>query len=176
MDRSHPTRMPNSRNAPPNVSPLAARLLARAVAGPNDCLIWTGFVDGDGYGKYTVQNRGRYVHRIVHEELVGPIPAGMQLDHTCHTRDANCPGGNGCAHRRCINPLHLEAVSARENSIRANGSFVSVNFQKTQCDSGHAFTPDNTYVRTNGTRRCRACQNEWTRAYRARRRDAVVAK
>jgi Recombination endonuclease VII len=31
--------------------------------------------------------------------------------------------------------------------------------KKTECKSGHPFTPENTYVRRNGTRQCRACRN-----------------
>lgn len=169
MDRSHHVRPPNTLTAPISLTPIAARLLSHSVAGPNGCIVWTGYTDNEGYGKITVHNRGRYAHRIAHEELVGAVPKGMQLDHLCHTKDATCGGGRTCMHRRCINPLHLEVVTARENSIRANNSFVSINAHKTRCGSGHEFTPENTYVRTNGTRRCVECQREWTRRYQAKR-------
>lgn len=69
--------------------------------GPGGCWLWTGSQDGKGYGK---TGRGR-IHRIVYEELVGPIPDGLQLDHLCRVRN-------------CVNPAHLEPVTGRENVRR----------------------------------------------------------
>lgn len=48
----------------------------------------------------------RRAHRVVYESLVGPIPAGLELDHTCRVR-------------RCVNPDHLEPVTHAENQRRS---------------------------------------------------------
>lgn len=148
---------------------ISRHLLSRVAAGQNACLIWTGNVDADGYGRANPKGKSGFAHRMSFIEFVGPIPKDMQIDHVCHSTDTACAGGSVCIHRRCINPAHLEAVTARENSLRANNSFVSINARKTHCNSGHEFTPQNTYVRTNGSRRCVTCQLEWSRRSEAKR-------
>jgi hypothetical protein len=44
-------------------------------------------------------------HRFAYELLVGPIPAGLVLDHLCRNR-------------LCVNPNHLEPVTNSENPRR----------------------------------------------------------
>lgn len=171
MDRSQPgTRLTGSpRAAYPNAPEVVQRLLGKTAVLPNGCYIWTGHVDPEGYARTRIEGRVTFVHRSVYATLVAPIPDGVQIDHVCHSSDTQCGGGSNCLHRRCINPDHLEAVTARENSLRANNSFVSINARKTHCNSGHEFTPQNTYVRTNGSRRCVTCQREWSRRAEAKR-------
>lgn len=41
------------------------------------------------------------------------------------------------------------------------------------CKHGHEYTPENTRIDPLGKRRCRACEREWARQGRARRRAAV---
>jgi HNH endonuclease len=48
-------------------------------------------------------------HRAYYQERHGPIPDGYQLDHLCRVR-------------ACVNPDHLEVVTARENIRRGNGT------------------------------------------------------
>lgn len=62
------------------------------------CWVWLGSTDKDGYGKTTHTSSGlkRHVraHRLVYELLVGPIPKGAVLRHSC---DVPC----------CVNPDHM---------------------------------------------------------------------
>lgn len=66
-----------------------------------NCWEWQGAIHSGGYG---VLGR-EYVHRLVYEELIGPVPEGLQLDHLCRNR-------------RCCNPGHLEPVTQAENLQR----------------------------------------------------------
>jgi hypothetical protein len=90
---------------------------------PEECWPWAGYIQPNGYGTRSNHNPGetRLVHRIAYEYLVGPIPAGLVLDHLCHTRDPQCADNDQCRHRRCCNPSHLEPVTPRENIARGRG-------------------------------------------------------
>jgi hypothetical protein len=125
--------------------------------GSEECWPWTGRRTRKGYptiGKLLPDGRwvSVFVYAVAYEMEHGPVPDGLQIDHTCHNRDPDCPGGNSCEHRVCVNPAHLEAVTGKTNTQRAHRRKLS-----THCPKGHEFTPENTYYRPNGGRRCRAC-------------------
>ncbi len=71
------------------------------------CHLWTATGVPKGYGMFRVTNPRRhvYAHRYAYERARGPIPDGHHIDHLC-----NNP--------RCVNPDHLEAVTAAENNRR----------------------------------------------------------
>lgn len=127
---------------------------------PGDCWIWTGAVDTDGYGRYSKDP----AHRLVYVSAVGPIPDGLQIDHLCRVRP-------------CVNPAHLEPVTAAENNRRRDEA-LGLGVYATHCKNGHEFTPENTRrrVRAGGQeeRVCRACIAVRQRAYVARIRNAAV--
>lgn len=74
--------------------------------GGAPCWIWTGALNGNGYGRLRRNSFNLYPHRVAYEYEVGPIPEGFQIDHLCGVR-------------ACVNPDHLEAVSQYENNRRA---------------------------------------------------------
>lgn len=134
------------------------------VEGP--CWIWQGAVTSHGYGQVHVSHepggvsRPGHVHRIGYEELVGPVPEGLQLDHLCRVR-------------RCWNPAHLEPVTARENALRGEGH-AARNAAKTECPAGHDLTdPANVYLnpRDPNHRQCRECRRVRGQEYRQKRRQ-----
>lgn len=127
----------------------AERVFARCVRGPNDCIVYTGALSVGGYGKIRVDGKHKYAHRVVYEELVGPIPEGLQIDHLCRVR-------------ACCNHLHLEAVTQRENIMRGVGP-TAVNATKTHCAHGHEFSPENTRLDRLGRRQCLLCNRERNR-------------
>jgi hypothetical protein len=150
------------------------RLFSRAVPGRNGCIIWTGVINPkNGYGQISVDGKAAYAHRLAYQLFKGAIPAGLAIDHACHNRDAECPGGN-CIHHLCINPHHLDAVSYSENRLRSPHTKTSANGEKSHCKHGHAFTPDNTMIiSSTGTRVCATCHRRRQREYMARKRAAA---
>jgi hypothetical protein len=134
--------------------PAIERFLVKVNIDPTGCWEWTAFVDRDGYGLFG-ESKGRTVRamRFAYEQLVGPIPEGLHLDHLCRNR-------------RCVRPSHLEPVTLAVNNSRGAKA------QATHCRNGHEFTEANTYVKPNGCRACKACHRERERASKERRAEA----
>ncbi len=60
-----------------------------------ECWVWTGGKDETGYGRFWTQaGRLTAAHRAAWELLVGPVPEGKEVHHTC-------------GHRDCVHPDHL---------------------------------------------------------------------
>jgi hypothetical protein len=117
---------------------------------------WTGYSGPRGYG-HTGQGDA---HRQAYEGLVGPVPAGLQLDHLCQNT-------------LCVNPDHLQPVTAQENQHRSH-SVSGRNRRKRECPNGHAYTSENTYTPPTGGRACRACARvQWRKTNERRSREAA---
>jgi hypothetical protein len=146
-------------NTLPHVLAIYADRLEARTDKAGDCWTWQGATTAAGYGAIKTKAHGlKYTHRIAYEAEHGSIPDGMHIDHVCHNQDATCAGGP-CAHRACVNPAHLEAVSKATNDKRGK-SVLADNKRKTHCIRGHAFTAANTYLHRQGTsRRCRTCHS-----------------
>lgn len=132
---------------------LPARFWDKVVPEPNSgCWLWVATLDLSGYASFSVREHGRDStrrgHRVSYEALVGPIGAGLVIDHRV------------CGVKSCVNPAHLEPVTAAENTRRWNE-------RRSHCHRGHAFTPANTY-RFRGWRHCRECRNAINRTLRRR--------
>lgn len=87
-------------------------------------------------------------HRLAYARVNGAIPEGLEIDHVCRNK-------------QCVNPLHLEAVTHNENIRRRYADY-------THCVNGHEYTPENTYIRTNGYRDCRVCIRARVKKYRGK--------
>jgi hypothetical protein len=141
--------------------PILDRLMERVVQQPNGCWWFTGTLNPMGYGMISTRTRrsSLLAHRVTYEAFVGPIPAGLELDHQCHNKDESCAGGSGCLHRRCCNPAHLEPVTRSQNNKRGRlGRAIRTRSAAiTECPQGHGYTPENTRFTKVGTRSCRTC-------------------
>ena len=90
------TILAQSRHFP--ASPASLARIFSTVHQEDDCWIWEGAVDEDGYPQVFIAGGRRKAHRIV--------------------AAAFCPDLNGndvhhkCGERRCLNPLHLTPVDS----------------------------------------------------------------
>jgi hypothetical protein len=123
------------------------------------CWLWTGGKSHNGYGLFHWSRRQVRAHRFAYEMFVGPIPEGLTIDHLCRVP-------------ACVLPLHMEAVTIRENILRGEGR-AAANARQTHCQRGHLFDEDNTYVR-RGMRTCRECKSVALRLRRAKTRIAAA--
>ncbi len=113
------------------------------------CWLWQGCLV-KGHGQMGVGKKRVYTHRLAYEELVGPIPAGLVLDHLCRTP-------------QCCNPAHLEPVTVQVNTLRGTGN-TARNAAKTHCQHGHPLKGDNLYRDKRGHRECVICKKALGRA------------
>lgn len=129
--------------------------MSRVDVRPGECWLWTGPpARATGYGQLTVLQQHWTAHVYIYETLVGPVPKGMHLGHTCHDADESCPGGM-CKHRLCVNISHLKIQTPKENREGGRGSPLK---NKTHCIRGHPFDERNTQWTNKGYRRCGECR------------------
>lgn len=74
------------------------------------CWNWTAKKIHTGYGQFWINGGHTVAHRIAYEWLVGPIPEGMEIDHTCHNRS-------------CVNPAHMRVVTHKQNQENNAGAY-----------------------------------------------------
>jgi hypothetical protein len=115
----------------------------------NGCWLWTGGLNSHGYGRFYLSTPGHIsravgAHCWVFTQHLGPIAKGLQLDHLCRNR-------------ACVNPLHLEPVTSRLNTLRGFNVCAN-NSRKIHCLRGHLLTGDNLRILPDGSRLCLACR------------------
>ncbi len=90
-------------------------------------------------------------HRVSYELIKGKIPDGLTLDHLCRNT-------------KCVNPDHLEPVTAKVNVLRGNGYYAQAK-RHTHCPKGHELVGNNLDPASlkQGIRRCLICRRERTK-------------
>ena len=133
------------------------RWTLRVVPAGSGCWEWLGATWKRGYGKFTTGSRRVSAHRWGYEQMVGPVPAGHELDHLCRNH-------------ACVNPDHLEPVTHLVNVRRGRAGEVNGARGRAvaACPKGHPYDTTNTYFAARGSRNCRACGRARAVARRAR--------
>lgn len=132
------------------------RFFGRVTVQPDGC--WRfATLNAKGYGIY----RSTSAHRYSYTWFVGPIPAGLHIDHLCFNK-------------ACVNPAHLEAVTLTENNRRGN-----VWVRTGRCMAGHVLTPENIYYYRKNLggpvqRTCLKCRLASRRRWLNRKAGATV--
>jgi len=134
------------------------------VGGPDECWLWTGGRQTNGYGKFYVDREVGQVlaHRWALEQHLGrPLLPGMESMHSCDTP-------------ACVRIEHLSEGTHRQNMAQSKerGRARGARYDQTHCIHGHELTVENTHLKPS--RRTRSgyerCCRECNRAYLARRR------
>lgn len=111
------------------------------------CWAYRGALTPKGYSVVRLDSRRTSMsHRVAYEQLIGPIPEELELDHLCRNR-------------ACWNPWHLDpvihAVNVRRGlaaaGLRARAALI------THCPAGHEYAGKNDRRRKNGKRYCHEC-------------------
>lgn len=93
----------------PRKTPVEDRFWSK-VDRSGECWQWTAGLNSDGYAQIR-DGEGRWLkaHRFSYELHRGPIPTGMDIDHTCWNR-------------ACVNPEHLRLATRKQNSEHLQGA------------------------------------------------------
>ena len=124
---------------------IAARWWPKVRVVHGKCWGWLGTTVTGGYGSLSIgRNKSpARAHRVAYELLRGPIPAGLNVLHSCD----NPP---------CVNPSHLWLGTQSEN---IKDSVLKGRYTRTRefCRKGHALIPDNVLHRRD-YRLCKTCR------------------
>lgn len=76
-----------------------------SIGSADGCWNWTGPANKKGYGSAQLNGVKHLAHKAIYLLHGLRVPAGFHLDHLC-------------LNKLCVNPLHLEPVTAAENVRR----------------------------------------------------------
>jgi len=141
--------------------PVEPRFLAK-VNKTETCWLWTAWVERNGYGRFWLDGRQHGAHRVSYELYVGPIPDGLEIDHLCRVR-------------HCVNPAHLEVVTAAENVRRMAATRTPYQALRESCPNGHPYDAENTIATATG-RSCLTCKRVANRAHYERNRALTIER
>lgn len=87
-------------------------------AGPDACWPWQGAITSHGYGCFSAGGgRVKGSHKVAYEFSKGPVPAGLQIMHTCDNRP-------------CCNPAHMGLGTLQANMADCHAKGRNVRGEK----------------------------------------------
>lgn len=134
------------------------RMIEKAIAGPNACIVFVGWGTKAGHGRVSGQGGAPYkgAHVVSFEHWHGPAAPGLFVLHRCD----NPP---------CVNPHHLYTGTQADNGRDMSERGRTHGHQISHCPADHAYDDANTLRGADGKRRCRTCRNQRSRAAYAAR-------
>jgi hypothetical protein len=114
------------------------------------CIVWTGALDGHGYGCFRYEGRSVLAHRVSWKLFTGSWPDQC----LCHS----------CDNPRCVNVEHLFEGTRGDNNRDKAAKGRHPNSLKRFCPKGHSLT------KRGNQRICKICQNEASKRYKERKR------
>ena len=130
------------------------RISSCVIPEPNTgCILWTGNVDKNGYGKIYAFRKYWRAHRLIYYFKYGPILKDSLVCHKCDTPS-------------CVNIEHLFLGSFKENMQDKvlKGRLVNQWTRGNTCKRGHSFNEQTTGFKKststkNMVRYCKLCSN-----------------
>lgn len=105
------------------------------------CYVWTGKLGSNGRPVVWLGRKPSSAHKLAYEREVGPVAAGLVLDHLCRNP-------------LCVRALHLEAVTRHENELRKSWAY---RVRRTRCPAGHDMS--DALITPHFGRLCRTCRS-----------------
>jgi len=121
----------------------ANRIIKQSVMSSGGCWIWLGATSA-GYGTVGYESKSWPTHRLMYWLCVDNDIQGKHIHHKCLIT-------------LCVNPAHLEALTAREHMGKSPNWVAHQKRMQTHCKHGHLFDEANTYIRKDGRRQCKSC-------------------
>lgn len=136
-------------------------IFLQKVLKTDDCWIWMGWKDKDGYGGLTINKKQWRAHRWIYQHINGPIKKGLFICHRCDNPS-------------CVNPEHLFEASHTENMLdsikKGRHSRQILAKTRTHCKHGHEAIPENLVKLTSGVKSCLLCHRKKSREWAQRKR------
>jgi HNH endonuclease len=137
---------------------------------PDECHLWQGWKDRDGYGWTKWEGRRWAVHRLTWTWANGPIPSGKESHHLCRVRN-------------CCNPAHVTMVTDLEHGTADGNRGVKTGANlkaRKACGRGHIYRKGSwkKVLDSSGyeSRLCLVCLRMAKANYKAKNADAIKAK
>ncbi len=120
----------------------------------NECVIFKGLKDKNGYGRIIINGKPIKAHRLAYRLYHPKSGNKIRYKLICHH----------CDNPSCINPEHLFIGTPKDNTQDAVNKGRHHSQKITHCPKGHIYDTANTYLQPskrsgNKTRVCRICKN-----------------